>query len=188
MTSERRRTALVLLVGAGVVAVDQLTKTIAVQQLDFGDPIHLLWTLQLNLVYNRGGAFSIGSGLTPYITAAATVVLAVLLVSARRAMSGWSATGLGLVIGGAAGNLVDRLLRANDGAVIDFLDLQWWPVFNVADIALSLGAVVLVGAALFESPDNADPEPGPHPAGASGAAEVPDGELSSRGGDDRWTS
>ena len=186
MSSERRRTALVLLVGAGVVAVDQVTKTLAERWLEIGDPVHLLWTLQLNLVYNPGGAFSIGSELTPYITAAATAVLAVLLLSARRAMSAWSAGGLGLVIGGAAGNLVDRVLRDNGGAVIDFFDLQWWPVFNVADIGLSVGAVALVIAAFVEKPVTGDP---PDPTRRASAANGASGEaLGLPGGDDPWTS
>ncbi|HEX7167995.1 MAG TPA: signal peptidase II, partial [Acidimicrobiales bacterium] len=56
----------------------------------------------------------------------------------------WMAAGLGLVLGGAVGNLADRLFRDHGGAVVDFVDLQWWPVFNVADIAISVGAVLLV--------------------------------------------
>lgn len=184
MTDERRRTALVLLLGAAAVAVDQLTKTIAVDHLEAGEPVHVLWTLQLNLVYNRGGAFSIGTQLTPYIAAAASVILAVLLLSSRRAMSAPSAVGLGLVIGGAAGNLVDRLLRDNGGAVIDFFDLQWWPVFNVADICLSVGAVVLVVASIAEDRQRRSQQQ----AGLVG----PDGapvrdDAASTGGDGGWT-
>ena len=71
-----------------------------------------------------------------------------LLVSLRRNGSMLSAVGIGLVIGGAIGNVLDRLLRAGDGflggAVVDFIDLQWWPVFNVADMAITVGGVILV--------------------------------------------
>jgi signal peptidase II len=76
------------------------------------------------------------------------VVIVALLVSLRRNGSMLSAVGIGLVIGGAIGNVLDRLLRAGDGflggAVVDFIDLQWWPVFNVADMAITVGGVILV--------------------------------------------
>ena len=184
MTAERRRTALVLLLGIVAVALDQLTKTIAVRNLEQGEPVHVLWTLQLNLVYNPGGAFSIGSQHTPYIAAAASAILAVLLLSSRRAMSGLSAAGLGLVIGGAAGNLFDRLLRDNGGAVIDFLDLQWWPVFNVADMSLSIGAALLVAGSIME-----ERRQGRAPLADPGV-DRSDGRRAplAEGGEDRWTS
>lgn len=181
MTGERRRTALVLVLGAVVVALDQLTKTLAVDRLQPGRPVHLVWTLQLNLVFNRGGAFSIGLAYTPYIAAGASAVLAVMLLSSRRAMSSPAATGLGMVVGGAAGNLVDRLVRDNGGAVIDFFDLQWWPVFNVADIALSIGAVVLVMASLLDERGGAGTPVAP--AGPDGDT-APDEAIR----DQPWTS
>ncbi len=77
----------------------------------------------------------------------------VLLVSLRRTGSMLSAVGIGLVIGGAIGNVADRLFRAGDGflggAVIDFIDLQWWPIFNVADMAVTVGGVILVLGSLL---------------------------------------
>jgi signal peptidase II len=60
------------------------------------------------------------------------------------------AIALGLVLGGALGNLADRLIRGHGGAVIDFIDFQWWPVFNVADMAITIGAVLLVIAGFRE--------------------------------------
>ena len=75
-------------------------------------------------------------------------MIVALLVSLRRNGSMLSAVGIGLVIGGAIGNMLDRLFRDGDGflggAVVDFIDLQWWPVFNVADMAITVGGVILV--------------------------------------------
>ena len=83
-------------------------------------------------------------------------MIVVLLVSLRRTGSMLSAVGIGLVIGGAIGNVSDRLFRAGDGflggAVVDFIDLQWWPVFNVADMAVTVGGVILVLGSLLAGP------------------------------------
>ena len=140
-----RRLGLVGAVGAAVVAVDQATKTWAVDHLA-DRTIHLVWTLRLNLAFNSGAAFGVGRGYGPYVVAAAVTVLVVFLGLARTTLARnlLLTVALGLVLGGALGNLTDRLLRQNHGAVIDFIDLQWWPVFNVADAAVSAGAVLLV--------------------------------------------
>ncbi len=107
-----------------------------------------MWTLRLNLAYNKGMAFSSGDGLGPAVPILAIAVAVFLLVSVGRSRRDrWFAAGVGLVIGGALGNVVDRLLRNDgwlDGAVVDFIDLQWWPIFNVADIAIVVGGGVLV--------------------------------------------
>jgi signal peptidase II len=139
----RRHLALVV----GVVALDQATKAWALRSLATGRTVHVMWTIQLNLGFNSGMAFSRGEGWGPLIGVVATVVLVYLLSSLRRAGSATSAFGLALVIGGASGNLVDRLFRNGGwmrGSVVDFIDLQWWPVFNVADSAITVGAVLLI--------------------------------------------
>ena len=136
-------------VAIGIVLVDQLTKTWALARLRDG-PLHLLWTLRLNLSFNPGLAFSQGRGLTPLITVAALALVGVLLALARKVRGTGSAIGLGLLLGGACGNLADRLFRDHGGAVIDFIDLQWWPIFNVADMAITLGAVLLLLTGLRE--------------------------------------
>jgi signal peptidase II len=59
---------------------------------------------------------------------------------------------MGLLLGGAVGNLVDRLIRHHHGAVIDFVDLRWWPVFNVADASITIGAILLVLSGLTHRP------------------------------------
>lgn len=128
------------------MVADQLTKTWALRVLDDG-AIDLLGSLRLRLVFNTGSAFSIGEGLGPTLGVLAIVVVAV-LIRTGRAVEGAAAVGaLGLVVGGAVGNLTDRAVRRGDGflggAVVDFIDLQWWPVFNLADVAIVVGAVAL---------------------------------------------
>ena len=130
-------------IAIAVVAADQLTKTWAEHALADG-PKHLFWTISLNLVYNAGAAFSSFRGLTPFITAIAVVVLIALVGLSRSVTTRLGMVALGLVVGGAAGNLVDRLARHNHGAVIDFVDFRWWPVWNLADAAIVIGAVLLI--------------------------------------------
>lgn len=133
-------------IAVGVVAVDQVTKSWAVNALD-DRTIELVWTLQLNLAFNNGMAFGQGKGFGPLIAVIATLVIVYLLVSLRTEASRMSTVGMGLLIGGAAGNLIDRLFRGDGflrGAVVDFIDLQWFPIFNVADMAVNVGAVLLI--------------------------------------------
>ncbi len=130
-----------------VCAADQVTKSLAVAHLGAG-PVHLVGPLSLALTYNSGVAFSIGSGLTLPIVlvGAGLIVLAAWFV--RGAPSIGVAVGLGLVIGGAAGNLADRLFRSRNGAVVDFIHLSFWPTFNLADSAIVSGCVLLAVAFL----------------------------------------
>ncbi|NND74425.1 MAG: signal peptidase II [Ilumatobacter sp.] len=134
-------------VAAAVVVVDQITKHWAVTGLGDDRVIDVVWTLRFNLAFNSGMAFSRGTGLGPLIAVIATVVIVWLLVSLRTGSGRLSNTGIGLVIGGAAGNLVDRVFRGEAwlrGAVVDFIDFQWFPIFNVADIAINVGAAMLI--------------------------------------------
>ncbi len=147
-----RRLRLVGLVGLVILVLDQATKHWALQVLQDG-PIDVVGSLRWNLLYNKGTAFSLGSdkGLGPWISVLAIgVVVALSLGYTSRFRLG--AIAAGLIAGGAVGNLVDRAFRGDDGflhgAVIDFVDLQWWPVFNVADAAICVGAALLVVASL----------------------------------------
>lgn len=147
--TERRPSRRLAVGGAtagAVVAVDQVTKSWALGALADG-PVDVVWTLRLNLSFNSGAAFGIGKGVAPLLIAAGVVVL-VLFIGAGRSTPATTAStvALGLVVGGAAGNLADRLFRDHGGAVVDFIDLQWWPVFNVADAAITCGAALLVVA------------------------------------------
>jgi signal peptidase II len=134
-------------IALGVVVVDQLTKHWAVTYLGNERVIDLVWTLRFNLAFNNGMAFGQGRGLGPVIGIVATLVIVFLLISLRNEASRLSTIGMGLLIGGAAGNLIDRLLRGDawlNGAVVDFIDLQWFPIFNVADMAVNVGALLLI--------------------------------------------
>lgn len=135
-------------IALSVIAVDQLTKHWAVTSLGTDREIDLFWTLRLNLAFNNGMAFGQGQGFGPVIAVVATLVIVYLLVSLRTEASPMSTVGMGLLIGGAAGNLIDRLFRGDDGilqgAVVDFIDFQWFPIFNVADMAVNVGAGLLI--------------------------------------------
>jgi len=145
VTSLRRSS---LAVASGVVALDQITKHWAVSSLNDGRVIDVLGSLRFNLSFNRGMAFSQGTGIGPIIGVLGMLVVVYLLIGMRRSsVSG--AIFVGLVAGGAAGNIVDRLFRGEawlHGAVVDFIDLQWWPVFNIADAAICIGGALLVFA------------------------------------------
>jgi signal peptidase II len=131
-----------------VYLVDVLTKVLAVAALAGRPPISLLdGLLTLRLTRNPGAAFSLGTGYTIVLSVVAVVVVAVVVALSQRLGNLPWAIALGLLLGGACGNLTDRLLRAPGpfrGYVVDFLELPHWPVFNVADSAIVLGAVVLV--------------------------------------------
>jgi signal peptidase II len=159
------RWLLIALVAAAALALDQATKAWAVAALDGGRVIELVGSLQLQLYRNSGAAFSLGDGRGPLISLLALAVVAVLLRTGRHAASRPMAVALGLVLGGAIGNLLDRAFRGGDGllggAVIDFIDLQWWPVFNLADAAIVVGAALLFVAQWREADPPAEPPASP---------------------------
>ncbi len=146
----RHRIAASSLVLAVVLLVlDQLSKHWAVSTLDAGNPEHVVWTLQWNLAYNTGMAFSQGRSLGPVIAIAAVGVVVVLVASIARTDRRSARLAAGLLIGGALGNLTDRMFRGEAwlrGGVVDFIDVQWWPIFNVADMGVSIGAVLLAAS------------------------------------------
>ena len=138
-----------LLVAAIIVLLDQMSKAWALRDLADGRIIHVIWTMQFNLTYNRGMAFSRGTGIGPIIGVIGLVVVVLLLLSLRRADNALTRVATGLIIGGAVGNILDRLFRGSGwmrGAVVDFIDFQWWPVFNVADMAIMIGAATMMVA------------------------------------------
>jgi signal peptidase II len=140
-------------IAVAIVVIDQLTKQWALSALADG-PIDVIWTLRFNLVFNSGMAFSQGEGLGPIIGVLALVIVVVLLVSLRKGSGTLGTVGVGLVVGGAVGNVVDRLFRDEGwfrGAVVDFIDFQWFPVFNVADMAINVGAGCLILGAFMSS-------------------------------------
>lgn len=129
-----------------VVVADQLTKHWAVNELVDRD-IDLFWTLRFNLSYNTGMAFSQGENLGPVIGVVALGVVVALLLSLKRQPGRLTDVAVGLIIGGAIGNVIDRLFRQEgwlQGGVVDFIDFQWFPIFNIADMAVTIGGALLV--------------------------------------------
>ncbi len=157
-TPARQRTVRLLAgVGAVVLVADVLTKVLAVARLEDRDPVELLGgAVYLVLVRNPGAAFSLATGYTWVLSlVAVAVVVAILRIARRLRCPGW-AVALGLILGGALGNLVDRIFRSPGplrGHVVDVVSLfapdgSVWPVFNLADSAIVSGGVLLVLLAL----------------------------------------
>lgn len=170
-TRRHRRTGLLLSVAATVIVADAATKAWVVATLRDGRVIRLLGgALLLVQSRNPGAAFGIGTGSTVVFSAVAAVVAATIIRVARRLTSpGW-AVALGLLLGGALGNLLDRIFRAPGpfrGAVVDWIDFRIWPTFNLADAAITVGAVLVVilslrGVAIAPGDDTGN---GPVPPG-----------------------
>lgn len=133
---------------AVIAVVDQVTKYLAEASLVPGERVDVLGgVLGLRLFYNSGAAFSLGTSITPVLTTFACVAVVVMVVALVRTWSTWWAVAVGVLLGGAVGNVVDRLFRApgvGRGEVVDFLELPRWPIFNVADMAVVTGAVLIV--------------------------------------------
>ena len=161
---ERRGMLSWLWVAAVVVAIDQLTKWMAEANLEHGMPYQVFPHLNFTLAYNYGAAFSFlgdHNGWQRWFFAGLAVIAVVFIINWLRKLTkgrNWTAFGLSLIVGGAIGNLIDRVLY---GKVIDFIDVYFdipfvmenyrFVTFNVADIAITLGAVTLVFLSLFAS-------------------------------------
>jgi signal peptidase II len=147
----RRRTGLLVGLAAFVLAADLVSKLLVVARLHPGQDVRVLGGLiYLTELRNVGAAFSFAEGATILFTVIAVVVAVVIVRTARRLRSAAWATALGLVLGGALGNLVDRLFRApgfGRGGVVDWMSLfapdgRVWPVFNIADSAIVCGGIL----------------------------------------------
>jgi signal peptidase II len=141
---------LVAAIVVGVVLLDQLTKTWAVRDLADG-PVELFGDVAFRLSRNSGGAFSLFQGFTPLLAVLAIVLAVVLIRALRRTQDPLVLVALALILGGALGNLIDRLARSPSflrGEVVDFVDVGRFPVFNLADSAITVGAVLLFVAVL----------------------------------------
>ena len=139
--------AFALVVAGIVVVLDQVTKYVAVRTLSDG-PVSLIdGFLQLRLLKNPGSAFSLFRGGGAVIALLAIAAVAMIVVIARQLPGKAEGTAIGLVLGGAVGNLLDRVFRGDgflDGKVIDFVDFDFFPAFNVADSAITIGAILAV--------------------------------------------
>jgi signal peptidase II len=144
----RRLTVLFAAVGLLVLGLDQLTKALALHYLNPGEPVNVIGSLlKFNLIRNPGAAFSLGTGYTPVISAIQIIVaIGVVWLSRRLGSVGW-AVAFGFLFGGAVGNIVDRIFREPSpfhGHVVDFLQTPHWAIFNVADMAVTSAAALLV--------------------------------------------
>jgi signal peptidase II len=188
---------LLLTVALAVYAADVISKIIVVATVRPRQQIELLGSfLQLTLVRNGGAAFSFGTSMTIVFTVIAAGVIIFILRTARRLHSvPWAVT-LGLLLGGATGNLTDRLLRSPGvfrGQVVDWIQVPHWPVFNLADSAIVCGGILAVllaarGIRLDGSREGHDRAELPHPRGASPPRAPRErwGESSPRAPRERW--
>jgi len=144
----KRRVGVLVAVALTVYALDIASKTLVAAMMHYGQPIRLLGpALSLDYTRNPGAAFSIGEAYTIIFTAIAVGVIAVILRLSRKLFSLPWAIALGLLLGGALGNLTDRLTRAPGflrGWVVDFIHLPHWPIFNLADSAICVGGALMV--------------------------------------------
>jgi signal peptidase II len=134
-----------LAIGLTAVAADQLTKHIVTGHLALDDGIHVIGPFWIHHVQNSGIAFGLFAGATPLVTALTALAVGWMLVFFARSGARHPVlpAALGLLIGGSVSNLVDRVRL---GHVTDFLDLKWWPAFNLADSFIVIGvAILLVG-------------------------------------------
>jgi signal peptidase II len=158
---------LLLLTAAAVLIADVVSKVLVVATVSPGEQVELLGhLLRLTETRNAGAAFSVGTSATVLFTAVAVGVVVVIAREARRLTSrGWAVT-LGLLLGGALGNLADRLFRGPGplrGHVVDWIELPHWPVFNLADSAIVIGGCLAVLLASRGVPMDDRPEPGVEP-------------------------
>jgi signal peptidase II len=153
-----RRVGLLAAIAGTIVILDLLTKIIVVATIDPNQPVRVLGGLvYLSLIRNPGAAFSMATGMTWLLALVAIGVVIVIIRMAPRLRSTPWAVSLGLVLGGAIGNLIDRIFRAPgilQGHVVDFVSVfgpnaEYFPVFNVADSAITIGGISLVITALL---------------------------------------
>lgn len=134
-------------IAAVVVLADWVTTSLVVDHLH--DVRHVWGPFGLALTYNSGFAFSLFSGRAAAVTVLLCVGVVVLAVVVAQVRTVPLAIGAGLVLGGAVGNLSQRIAGGHGGQVPDFITLQYWPTFNVADACVTIGVVIVVVALLF---------------------------------------
>lgn len=148
-----------LLLSVGIVIIDQWSKYLITTELHLHQIIELLPVFNLTLAYNRGAAFSFLASASGWqrwffiiLTLSVSVILILWLYRVRRSII-WERLGIALILGGAWGNLIDRVLL---GHVVDFIQVHWqnwyFPAFNVADSAITIGAGLLILDNLFTAP------------------------------------
>lgn len=140
------------------MALDQITKHLAVSRLDDGHVVEVIdGVLTFRLGFNPGGAFGIGQGQPWFFLIASIVIAVMVIVLARKVEDPRWVIPLGCILGGGVGNLTDRIVRNPGGRVVDFIDLQVWPLFNVADSAIVVGVALLFWLS-FRTPEEKEPD------------------------------
>jgi signal peptidase II len=191
-----------------VLAIDQATKRWALERLApavVGGPreiIEVIGPLQFNLAFNTGASFSLGSDSGALIGVVALAIVVVLALVARKVDSRIQLVLIGIVMGGALGNIIDRLTRVGavdpftgevasgfmSGAVVDFIDVQFWPIWNVADMAVVVGGILLAVLSAFapaeheDAPESDEPDQLDEPTELDASAGEPDEAVAA--GDD----
>ena len=143
---KRRRTFILFNVSSVLLALDQLTKSLALSRLEDG-PVEVFWTLRFFLASNTGFAFGTAEGFGRWVGVVALIISVMLILMKNQIEATGGVISLGLILGGALGNLADRIFRGDgwgQGAVVDFIDLQFWPIFNLADAGIVVGVGSLV--------------------------------------------
>jgi signal peptidase II len=168
----RRAAALLYAVAAGAFVLDRISKAWVEHALAGRPPIRVIpGILSLTFTTNSGGAFGLGRS-APWLFATATVAVSAAIVFASfRAMRPVAALSLGMILGGALGNLADRIANGSalSGPVTDFIDFHVWPVFNLADASIVIGAALLALASL-ERPEHGSEHRQERPAAQGSAA------------------
>ena len=161
-----RRVVLFAVVAVAVLVLDVVSKVLVVAKLDHEPPKRLLGgAIYLDVARNSGAAFSLGTGFTVVLSLIAIAVIIVIVRTASRMRSSGWAIALGLILGGALGNLTDRIFRAPGvfrGHVVDWISLfgpnaAHWPIFNLADSAVVCGAILAALLSLFGVPLDGGP-------------------------------
>jgi signal peptidase II len=142
-----RPRVLAFAIAAVVVVADRITTSLAVDHVH--GVTHLWGPLGLALTFNSGFAFSLFSGRATAVTVLLCIGIVVLAVAVAQVRTVPLAVGAGLVLGGALGNLSERIVGGHGGQVPDFITLDYWPTFNLADACVTVGVVIVVVAMLF---------------------------------------
>jgi signal peptidase II len=148
LSAERRQWIGLAIVALAAVAADQITKHVVASSIKLDTAVKLIGPFSIRHVQNSGIAFGLFSSATVIVIVLTTVALGWMLVFFARSGARHPAlpVALGLLIGGSVSNLVDRVRL---GYVTDFLDLRWWPAFNLADMSIVVGVAVLLGSLLL---------------------------------------
>lgn len=146
-----RNTFVFLITIAIVILLDQAAKALLVEFMEPSQSVRVIpGVLKFTYVENPGAAFGLFAGskqLIFWVALAIVVATLIWFFYTRKSESVITFIGLGCIIGGACGNLIDRILR---GKVVDFIDLSWWPVFNTADLAIVVGVIIIMISMIFD--------------------------------------